>query len=202
MVMQLIVISMRIFGKLNLFNMHLTKLHSSLSYAFSKSILSAIYHTFPLVLPILWIISWTIIALSTPFLLGTKAIQRISIKKILSLISQQLAKPYHLIHKNHKLKTKASLWGPSQQHSQHNHWSRLHNTHKSITHHPEPILRNHHHHWSRVSQQHNTPTNPQPTNPNRPTTSNRSFASTDHKTPWSSLRTWFRPSPISKHSIN
>ena len=57
-------------------------------------------------------------------------------------------------------------------------------THKSITHkskpthHPKSILRNHHHR-SWVSLQHNTPINPQPTNQNRPTTPNRSFASTN-----------------------
>ena len=57
MVIQLIIISIRFPGRLNLLNILLIKLHSGLSYTFSKSILKAIYPTFPLILPIVLMIS-------------------------------------------------------------------------------------------------------------------------------------------------
>lgn len=54
----------------------LMKLHPKRSYTFSKSILIAMLPPLPLFLNMEWIISCTIMALSTPFCPGTKAVWR------------------------------------------------------------------------------------------------------------------------------
>lgn len=70
---QLMISSTKLLGKLTLRRISQIKLHSILSYDFSRSILMAIRPFFPLVLPIEWINSWTMMKLSTPLLFGIKA---------------------------------------------------------------------------------------------------------------------------------